>query len=249
MWRSKRRRSRQHLAPPVSNCLPPRDRRDRRPSKPSAAAPSPSAGISGRPDAAAVVAIWDSLERLRELRAYRFTLGLSGVSPLHLEESSNGSIGVRGSLVQKPVFAIDGVFATQLVEFGGAAGVSGSQRFVIVGDTYWETRPGESPAPRPAGPIRDELLTLLPDGMATRLIIPFAAGFEDVGIENAARIDTIHYRMTDQGEHVYANATGCVGDWSGDVWVIEDGRYLGEANCAARRRIHRPDRTFRCSSW
>ena len=35
--------------------------------------------------------------------------------------------------------------------------------------------------------------------------------------------------MTDQGEHVYGSATGCAGDWSGDVWVIEDGRYLGEA--------------------
>jgi hypothetical protein len=72
-------------------------------------------------------------------------------------------------------------------------------------------------------------MVLLPEGMATRLIIPFAAGFEQVGVETRRGIDTIHYRMSDQGEHVYASTTGCVGDWSGDLWVTEDGGYLGEA--------------------
>ena len=201
---------------------------------PTAAAPSPTTGVSDRPDAAAVVAIWDSLERLRELRAYRFTLGLTGLNPLRLDEAAGASIGVRGSLVQRPSFAIDGVFATQLIEFGGAAGVSGSQRFVIIGDTYWEPRPGESPKPRPVGTALDDVRTLLPESMATHVIIPFAAGFEAVGSEPRRGIDAAHYRLTDRGAHNYSTVTACDGTWTGDLWIADNGGYLlaAELRCA-----------------
>jgi hypothetical protein len=196
---------------------------------PSVARPSPTIVSSVPPDAAAVAAIWDSLERLRHVRAYRFTTGIAGVDPMRLDEASNTSIGSRGSLVQQPALAIDAVFGSQMVEFGGAAGISSTQRFVLIGDTIWSPRPGESPDPQPAAQSLDELMAFLPDGVATRLIVPFAAGFEQVGVETRRGIDTVHYRMTDQGEHVYASTTGCVGDWSGDLWVVEDGGYLGEA--------------------
>jgi hypothetical protein len=202
---------------------------------PTVARPSPAMASSVRPDAAAVVAIWDSLERLRAVRAYRFTSGIAGFNPMRLDEMSNTSIGTRGSLVQQPALAIDAVFGSQMVEFGGAAGISSTQRFVLIGDTIWSPRPGESPDPQPAAQSLEELNVFLPDGMATRLIIPFAAGFEQVGVETRRGIDTIHYHMTDQGQHVYASTTGCVGDWSGDLWIVKDGGYLGEAElrCAS----------------
>lgn len=197
--------------------------------EPTVVRPSTTIASPVPADAAAVVAIWDSLERLRAVQSYRFTSGMAGFNPLRVDEVSNTSIGARGSLVQQPALAMDAVFGTQMVEFGGAAGISSSQRYVLIGDTIWAPRPGESPDPQPAARSLDELMVFLPEGMATRFIIPFAAGFEQVGVETRRGIDTLHYRMTSQGERVYASTTGCVGDWSGDLWVIADGGYLGEA--------------------
>jgi hypothetical protein len=204
------------------------------PPEPTAGRPSSTGALSASPDAAAVVAIWDSVERLREKRAYRFTVGLAGRSPSRLDEPSNSSIGVRGSLVQQPALAIDSVFASQMIEFGGDAGISSSQRFVLVGDTVWAPRPGQSPDPQPASGNFDELMLFLPDGMATRLIIPFAAGFESVGVERRGTLDTVHYRLTDGGAHVYATATRCDGPWTGDLWIAADGGQLvaAELECA-----------------
>ncbi|OGO53535.1 MAG: hypothetical protein A2Z32_08700 [Chloroflexi bacterium RBG_16_69_14] len=142
---------------------------------------------------------------------------------------------MRGSLVQQPALAIDAVIGTQMVEFGGAAGISSSQRFVLIGDTIWAPRSGESPKPEPVANSLESLRMLLPDGVAERLIVPYAAGFERVGLEQRNGVGAIHYRLTAQGAHVYATATSCDGIWTGDLWIAEGDGYLAAADvqCAA----------------
>ena len=203
---------------------------------PSRSAPpsSPAPLASTPPDAAAVVAIWQAAERLRALRAYRFNVALGGRSPLRLDEPSGGSIAIRGNLINQPALAIDAVAGTQMVEFGGAAGISSSQRFVLIGDTIWTNRSGEGPKSEPVGDSLDGLWMLLPDGVVERLIVPYAAGFEPAGLEQRNGVGAIHYRLTDQGAHVYETATSCDGSWTGDLWVAEVDGFLmaAELRCA-----------------
>lgn len=164
------------------------------------------------------------------LRAYRFTVGVAGRNPLQLEEGSGVSFAVRGRLIQKPALALDGVIATQMVEFDGAAGISTSQRIVLVGDTVWGPRPGQSLKPEPASDVLQTLEIILPDGVVTRTIVPFAAGFERIGATRRNDVDAIHYRLIPQGVRMYADATRCDGKWSGSLWIAEDGGYLVAAD-------------------
>ena len=208
---------------------------------PTPSAPSPPSPTtvsrtlaSTPPDPAAVVAIWESAERLGALRAYRFTVGIAGRSPLRLDEPTNGGLAMRGSLIHQPTLAIDAVLETQMVEFDGNAGFSASQRFVLIGDTIWAPRSGESPKPEPAAESLDSLRSLLPDGVVERLIVPYAAGFGLVGSGQRNGVDAVHYRLTTQGEHVYATATSCDGTWTGDLWIAEDDGLLlaADVQCA-----------------
>jgi len=199
------------------------------------APPSPPMALASTPpEAAAVVAIWQAAERLGALHAYRFTVGLGGRSPLRLDEPSGSSIAIRGSLINQPVLAVDAVVGTQMVEFDGNAGTSFSQRFVLIGDTIWTPRSGESPKPEPAADNLTELRLLLPDGVVERLIVPYAAGFERAGSGHRNGVATIHYRLSEHGVRVYATATSCDGTWTGDLWVAEVDGYLvaAELRCA-----------------
>ena len=141
-----------------------------------------------------------------------------------------GSIGVRGNLVQQPAFADRRCI--ELPDWSNSVAppaISCSQRFVLVGDTIWTHV--RAKAQLPAGRRRDSrgLDATPPDGMATRLIIPFTGRLRTSRRRDSPR-DRHHPLPHDRpGETRLRQRDGCVGDWSGDLWVIEDGGYLGEA--------------------
>ena len=202
-------------------------------SSPSILAPSASPPTlpepSLAPDAAAVVAIWRSLDQLNELGAYRFAIGFAGRSPIRLDEPSGSALGIRGSLVREPELAVDLLVGTQMVEFGGDAGVSSTQRFVLIGDTIWPVRAGESPSPTAAGNTLNDLNRVLPDGIAADLILPFAPAFERIGPEAHKGVAAVRYRLTDAGARRYETITRCAGTWTGDLWIADAG-YLAAAD-------------------
>jgi hypothetical protein len=193
---------------------------------PQTVAPS---GPSLAPDAAAVVEIWRSLDRLNALKAYRFEVEFAGRSPLRLDEPSGSSFAIRGSLVREPELAIDLLAGTQMVESSGDAAITSSQRFVLIGDTLWPVRAGESPSPTAAGDSLNDLNRILPDGVAADLILPFAPAFERTGTEAHGGVATVRYRLTDAGARRYETITRCDGTWTGDLWIADAG-YLAAAD-------------------
>jgi hypothetical protein len=180
------------------------------------------------PDAAAVVAIWRSLDRLNELGSYRFAVGFAGRSPVELDQPSGSSLGIRGMLKREPELAVDLLVGTQMVEFGGDAGISSTQRYVLIGDTIWQVRAGQSPSPTAAGNTLNDLNRVLPDGVAADLILPFAPAFERIGPEAHDGVAAVRYRLTDAGARRYETITRCAGTWTGDLWIADAG-YLAAA--------------------
>jgi hypothetical protein len=182
------------------------------------------------PDPDAVPTIWAAVGRLTVLERYRFVVAVSGRSVENLSADSRVDFAVRGVLVRKPVLAVDAVMSFRMVEASGDAAFSATDRFLLIGDTSWRVRPGESPRPSKLEPgSTRQFETFIPDGIVQRTLLPFADGYAKVGEELRNGVATVHYRATQEGLRKYLDVLRINGSCSADLWIAKNEGYLAAA--------------------
>jgi hypothetical protein len=187
--------------------------------------PLPPIELAGA-DEAVIAALDAAVAELAELNAYRFTTIVSGRNVMDLS-SGGADLGLDGSLTTLPSAAFDVVLGFRLVEFDCSAATGSSQRIVVVDDDVWAAE-DDVLVPMGNGGSALRLLNVLsPVGVASRVLIPFAAGFEHVGAEEHDGIAATRYRATRAGIDAYAAVTEIHGDWTADAWVADAGYLLG----------------------
>jgi hypothetical protein len=188
--------------------------------------PLPVLGIEGA-DPAVVALIKRAIDGIADLETYRFLSGLSGRSIVDLSKDGGFNLGAQGDLENGRQRRIDLLVTSQLVEFDHSAAVSSTERLVIIGTTAWSFRRGEDPQKAEfTGSIAQFIEIILPAGLAERVLLPFAGGFEEVGIEAHGGVDAVHYQATRAGRAAYATVTGIRGPWTIDLWVAESDGHL-----------------------
>jgi hypothetical protein len=171
-------------------------------------------------DVGAIEAITRAAERLAALDSYRFSVGVLGRDVVALEWSPL-DFALRGTLTRSNGLAIDALIGTRLRESNGTdASVSSSSQLVL-GDGYiWELdNVSQVLEPMPVGSLEAAILPLLPDGLAARVVVPFAGGYERVGEERRDGIETVHYRASKEGAAAYSTALHFGGDLAADLWI------------------------------
>ena len=179
-------------------------------------------------DPVAAAAVTDAVDRLAGLRAYRFELSTIGRTLLQLDTDQYLDVGVKGSLTHAPASAFDILASIRMLESAFDGATSDTTQLVIIENQAWQPRPGQDPTPTELPDETIELLSagFLPDGVATRVVAPFADAFVKVGPERRGGIDTIHYRSTKAGLKAYESVVRMDGKWSANVWIAKDGGYL-----------------------
>lgn len=195
---------------------------------PATVPPGPTAIAIEGGDPASAAEVIDATQNLAGLRAYRFELSSTGRVMIELGADRYLDVGARGSLTTAPTNAFDIEAGTRMLEtaFDGATGF-GSQ-YVVIGDLGWGIQPERDPV---AMKMTDETrgilsAVFLPEGIATRVVAPFADAYVRVGPERHAGVDAIHYRATKAGLKAYESTIDMQGKWSADLWVAVDGGYL-----------------------
>lgn len=177
-------------------------------------------------DPTVIAALDAAVVELAELDTYRFTTYVSGRNLMDLR-SGGIELGLDGSLTTRPSAAFDAVLGFRLVEFECSAASGRSSRIVVVDGDAWEEEDGVLVPMANGGSTLPLLNVLAPAGVASRVLIPFAAGFELVGAEVHDGIAATRYRATRAGIDAYAAVTGFDGDWTADAWVADAGYLLG----------------------
>jgi hypothetical protein len=139
-------------------------------------------------------------------------------------------LGMQGTLTRADGLAVDALFGTRLREPDGSAAVSSGSRFVLGEHYVWGLdNVSEVLEPMPLEAAAGDITVYLPEGLAERIVVPFAAGFERLGEERRGGVDTMHYRATRAGAEAYAAAFRFEGEISADVWIAREGGYLAAA--------------------
>lgn len=186
--------------------------------------PLPQIVVAGA-DPSVVAEIAAAVEQFDALAAYRFRGGVSGRTIVDLA-GSGLNFGVEATAARRDVDAVDALIAFQMVEFDGAAGITSTERYVIIGDAAWSVRASEAES-MPSDSIRGFVELLMPRGIADRTLVPFAGGFQRVGSEAHNGTPAVHFKLTRAGEEAYAAVTGVDGTWAGDLWIAEAGYVAG----------------------
>lgn len=193
--------------------------------------PMPQPVINGA-DAGSVAAITGATTLLAELRSYRFSVNVVGRDVLQFQPSYLDFV-LQGTLVHDNGIAIDALIGTRMVEPSGDAAISSSGRLVAGNNYIWALDDlSGTLEPYPAGSLDGTVSALSPEGLASRLVVPFAAGYERVGQETHGGVMTEHYRASTGGLAAYASAMNFNGDLTVDVWIAVDGGYLSGAHVA-----------------
>jgi SecD-like export protein len=194
--------------------------------------PPPNPTIAG-PDAQARVALTKASEHLAGLRSYRFTVDVVGTDVAQLTPSSL-DFSLDGRLTRANGLALDALMGFRMRETNGTgAAISGSDRLLVGNGYVWAMDDVSGVLePSPAGPINANLLLLTPEGLAERLVTPFASGYRRTGAERHDGLETVHYRATIGGATAYAAAMHTDAAVAADVWVASDGGYLAAARIA-----------------
>jgi hypothetical protein len=193
--------------------------------------PAPEPTIPGA-DADAGAAIARAVDRLAALQSYRFTVDIVG-RDINLLEPSSMDFGVRGTVDHSGGFAMDGLVGYRMRETNGTdASVSGSSRIVAGRGFLWGTD-NVSGVLEPSAASNLETVTVFaPEGLAGRVVVPFAAGYRRVGTEQHEGVATEHFRRSAGGEEAYAAALHFGRDIAADLWIASDGGYLAAARVA-----------------
>jgi hypothetical protein len=81
----------------------------------------------------------------------------------------------------------------------------------------------------------------LPDGVAARRVVPFAAAFEHVGEAQRDGVAAVRYRMTDAGARAIGLAMLLDGACSGELWIAKEGGHLLAASIECEIRPDSPE--------
>ena len=193
--------------------------------------PAPSPVIAGS-DAGSVAAIAGAVDALATLRSYRMSVDVVGVDLVGLQPDSI-DWGVRGTVTHTDGFAMDALFGIRMREFDNSAATSISARYVV-GDGYaWGTDNISGVLePSSIGPVTSSIVVMAPEGLADRVISPFAGGFRRVGVETHGGVETVHYRTEKPGAEAYAAAFHYPGAVTADLWIAATGGELVGARIA-----------------
>jgi hypothetical protein len=184
----------------------------------------------GNPESAA--ALTDAVAQVTALRSYRFSVDVVG-RDVQLFQPSLIDFGLRGVLTHSDGIAIDAIIGTRMNEPNHTAAISSSDRLVMGNGYIWGSGT-QSGALQPAavGLLDNLVLALTPEGLATRLVAPFAAGFERVGQETRGGVVTEHYRASRGGLAAYASLLQFDGDLKVDAWIAVGDGYLAGVHVA-----------------
>jgi len=174
-----------------------------------------------------VAAVTGAAEQLDALRSYRFTVDIVGTDVVHLEPSSL-DLALRGTLTHSNGLEMDALVGFRMRETNGTdAAISGTDRLLIGGGYVW-TMDNVSGVlePSSADSTGATFVPLTPEGLASRLVVPFAAGYRRTGRERHGGVPTVHYRASTRGAAAYASALHFEGAVTADVWIASDGGYL-----------------------
>ena len=193
--------------------------------------PPPSPTIAGS-DAASVAAITGAVAALAALRSYRMTVDVVGLSLGDLEPTPF-DIGVRGTVTHTNGFAMDALVGTRMREGDGSAAISSGAQYVA-GDGYVWATDNVSGVLEPSSreSLTASISALTPEGLAGRIVIPFAGGYQRVGTETHGGAKTVHYRASKRGAEAYAAAFHFKGTMTADLWIASAGGELAGARIA-----------------
>jgi hypothetical protein len=194
--------------------------------------PNPSPTIAGS-DAQSVAAIGKAAEQLAALRSFRFSVDVVGRDLSRLEPSAL-DFALRGTVSRASGFAMDALLATRMRETNGTdASITSSTR-LVAGDEYvwWTDNASGVLEPSLAASTIAGFSLLTPDGVAGRVVVPFAGGYRRVGTEKHGGVMTVHYRASTRGAAAYASALRFDGDVKADLWIASDSGYLAALKIA-----------------
>ena len=149
-------------------------------------APPPTPTIRGG-DAEVRDAITRAVDELAALGSYQFTVDIAGREITQLAPTTI-DLGMQGTIDQSNGLALDAVFGTRLREPDGSAAVTSGGSRILAGGGYVLATDDVSGVLEPlANAAAFEGITLLtPEGVARRVVVPFAAGY-DVRVPDARR--------------------------------------------------------------
>ena len=188
------------------------------------APPLPPLVIDGA-DPTVVQALRDAAEAIDGLSSFRYRGGTSGRTLMDL--STGGlNFGMEATATQRDIAAIDALVAFQMVEFDGAAGITTTERYVLIGEKGWRVTQTQVERIDDLTTVRLFVDLLLPTGIAERTLLPFAGGWERVGSDPHHGVPATRYRATPAGIDAYTAVTGVRGDWTADLWIADAGYLL-----------------------
>jgi hypothetical protein len=204
------------------------------PRQDAALPPAPNPSIAGA-DAKSVAAFDRASAKLAALESYQFSVDTYGVEVFRLELTTV-DYALRGTINRSNGFAMDTLVGMRMREFDNSAAISSGGRWVVGTDFVWATdNLTRVLEPAGLGPAdRAFYLALTPDGLAGRLLVPFAGGYRRVGDEKHGGVMTQHFRSTPRGAAAYAAALQFKGEITADVWIAADGGHLSGARIAGK---------------
>lgn len=196
--------------------------------------PTPNPAIAGA-DAKSVDAFGRAAAKLGALDSYQFSVDTYGLDVVRLEQTTV-DFSLRGTITRSDGFAMDTLIRTQMREFDNSAAVSSGGRWIVGAEFAWATdnlSDDLQPVRRKPGD-QDAVSALTPEGLAGRLVIPFAGGYRRLANEKHSGVITQHFRATARGTAAYAAAFRFDGAITADVWIASDGGYLAGARIAGK---------------
>jgi hypothetical protein len=195
--------------------------------------PPPSPTIAGR-DAGAAKAIAAAVDALVALGSYQMSMDIVGVNPADLQRTTV-DLGVRGTVTHAGGLALDAMVGTRMREADNSAAITSGQRFVAGGGYAWATDNITRVLEPSSGAAITAFVGLLtPEGLAGRVIGPFAGGYRRAGTERHGGVETVHYRTGAGGARAYAATLNFPGAITGDLWIAVSGGELIGARIAGR---------------
>jgi hypothetical protein len=198
------------------------------PRYPDPTLPPPPSPTIAHPDAAATTAIGGALDALAGLQSYRMSVDIVGLSPADLRRGTV-DLGVRGTVTHTGGLALDALLGTRMREPDGSAAITSAAQ-LVAGDGYVWTTDNVSRVLEPSsgGSMTSLIALLTPEGLADRVIRPFAGGYRRAGTERHGGVEAVHYRAGTEAAEAYAAALSfpLPGSVSGDLWIAVAGGEL-----------------------
>ena len=187
------------------------------------------------PDTGSQAALGSATEQLSALHSFRFSVDIVGRDAWRLEPSAL-DLALEGTVVHSNGFTMDALVGTLMRETNGSNAAIGASYRVLMGQGYAWSMDNRSGVlePSSASSIVESMSALAPEGLASRVIMPFATGYKRVGSEMHGGVLTEHYRASPGGVAAYTAALKFAGKITADVWISSDNGYLAAAKITGK---------------